>query len=157
MIEWTRSFVELGVYNANDTVLQTSRCSFDFHVEDIIGTLIVGGTLVMLSPKGLNDLTYFVDILDEKKITYFFGVPSYLSALGAYLDTRSKETCLTHVRSVVAGGMFIFIFSILRDCDRNISCRRSIANARHSEIKKTFSIDFDGSASMSCLEFIWTC
>lgn len=62
----------------------------------------------MLSSKGLNDLTYFVDILDQKKITYFFGVPSYLSALCHYLDNRSKETCLKHVRTVVAGGESIF-------------------------------------------------
>lgn len=87
----------------------------------------MGRTLAMLPSKGLSDLTYSVDILDEKKITYFFGVPSYLSALCHRLDDCSKETCLKHIRSVVARGSFILHFPKLIDCDRNVYYRKVLS------------------------------
>ncbi|CAF3842764.1 unnamed protein product, partial [Adineta steineri] len=41
-----------------DTVAQMTRCSFDIHVQEILGTLLVGGTLIMLHPGGTIDFDY---------------------------------------------------------------------------------------------------
>ncbi|CAF4439736.1 unnamed protein product, partial [Adineta steineri] len=35
-----------------------TRCSFDIHVQEILGTLLVGGTLIMLHPGGTIDFDY---------------------------------------------------------------------------------------------------
>ena len=96
--------MEIGVFDEKDTTLQIARCSFDLHVADIMGTLIAGGTLVMLRPNGLLDLSYLVDVLVRKRITYFCSVPSFVSTLCLYLETRSEEGCLNHVRSLCSGG-----------------------------------------------------
>ncbi|CAF1672373.1 unnamed protein product, partial [Adineta ricciae] len=103
-IEWTRSFVEMGIFNDSDTVVQSARCSFDIHLEEILGPLIVGGTVVLLNPKGVMDLAYFIDVLVHKQITYFICVPSFLTALCIYLDTRVGDRCLDGVRSLCCGG-----------------------------------------------------
>ncbi|CAF1688178.1 unnamed protein product, partial [Adineta ricciae] len=102
-IEWTRSFVEMGIFNENDIVVQLARCSFDIHLEEILGPLIVGGTVVLLNPKGVMDLVYFIDVIVRKQITYFICVPSFLTALCVYLDTRVGDRCLDRVRSLCCG------------------------------------------------------
>ena len=103
----------MGIFNQNDTVVQSARCSFDIHLEEILGPLIVGGTVVLLSPKGLLDLVYFVDVLVHKQITYFICVPSFLTALCIYLDTRVDERCLDRVRSLCCGGKYMIIAEIV--------------------------------------------
>ncbi|CAF1682357.1 unnamed protein product, partial [Adineta ricciae] len=34
----------------NDTIVQMARCSFDIHVQEIMGSLIIGASLIMLHP-----------------------------------------------------------------------------------------------------------
>ena len=96
-------------------VLQTTRCSFDIHVEDIMGTLIIGATIIMLRPNGLMDLPYLVDVLDSKKITYFNSVPSYLATLCLYLEKHFEGACLNYVRSICSGGEYIMIYETFRE------------------------------------------
>ncbi|CAF1496030.1 unnamed protein product [Adineta ricciae] len=103
-LEFTRSFVEVGVFDENDTVLQTTKCSFDIHVEDLIGTFVLGASLIMLRPDGLMDLPYLIDTIEKKEITYFNSVPSYLATLCSYLDKRLEKASLNHVRSICSGG-----------------------------------------------------
>ncbi|CAF4473575.1 unnamed protein product, partial [Adineta steineri] len=38
-----------------------TRCSFDIHVQEILGTLMNGATLVMLHPRGTLDFEYLAD------------------------------------------------------------------------------------------------
>ena len=94
----------MGVFDENDTVLQTTKCSFDIHVEDLIGTFVLGASLIMLRPDGLMDLPYLIDTIEKKKITYFNSVPSYLATLCSYLDKRLEKASLSHVRSICSGG-----------------------------------------------------
>ena len=45
------SLIYIESFNKNDTIVQMASCSFDVHVQDILGTLMVGGTLIMLHPR----------------------------------------------------------------------------------------------------------
>ncbi len=55
----------MDIFNENHTILQMGRCSFDIHVQEILGTLMVGGTVVMLHPRGNIDFDYLSVTLTE--------------------------------------------------------------------------------------------
>ncbi|CAF1442458.1 unnamed protein product [Adineta steineri] len=57
-IDCMHSLIYINSFNKDDTVVQMTRCSFDIHVQEILGTLLVGGTLVMLHPSGTIDFDY---------------------------------------------------------------------------------------------------
>ncbi|CAF4311925.1 unnamed protein product, partial [Adineta steineri] len=54
-IDCINSLAYINSLNKDDTVVQMTRCSFDIHVQEILGTLLVGGTLIMLHPGGTID------------------------------------------------------------------------------------------------------
>ena len=60
---------QMDAFNRNDTVVQMSRCSFDIHIQDIMGTLLAGATVVMLHPRGNMDFEYLVKTMKSKQIS----------------------------------------------------------------------------------------
>ncbi|CAF1213842.1 unnamed protein product [Adineta steineri] len=92
------------VLTENDTIMQISRCSFDTHVQDIMGSLTTGATLVMLHPGGLIDLTYLVDVIKKKNVTCFTSVPTILQYLFSFLKHSNNTTSLVSLRCVCTGG-----------------------------------------------------
>ncbi|CAF3917459.1 unnamed protein product [Rotaria sordida] len=74
--ECIRCFIYIDAFNEKDTIVQMARCSFDVHVLDILGALMVGATTVMLRPGGLIDFEYLSTVLRKKQITYIKTVPS---------------------------------------------------------------------------------
>jgi non-ribosomal peptide synthetase component F len=92
-----------------DTVLQIGRCTFDIHVQDVIGTLIVGATVVMLRPDGIMDLPYLAGILAEKDITYLFIVPTILNSMGQYFKETKNLGQIKSLRSICSGGLYSYI------------------------------------------------
>ncbi|CAF1585737.1 unnamed protein product, partial [Adineta steineri] len=54
-IDCINSLTYINSFNKDDIVVQMTRCSFDIHVQEILGTLLVGGTLVVLHPGGTID------------------------------------------------------------------------------------------------------
>ncbi|CAF4144517.1 unnamed protein product, partial [Adineta steineri] len=57
-VDCIHSLTYINSFNKHDTVVQMTRCSFDIHVQEILGTLLVGGTLIMLHPGGTVDFSY---------------------------------------------------------------------------------------------------
>ncbi|CAF4109700.1 unnamed protein product, partial [Adineta steineri] len=47
-IDCMHSLAYINSFNKDDTVVQMTRCSFDIHVQEILGILLAGGTLIML-------------------------------------------------------------------------------------------------------------
>jgi non-ribosomal peptide synthetase component F len=81
-----------------------ARCSFDIHVSDIIVTLLVGGTLVMLRPQGNMDFEYLAGVLEEKKITYMQVVPTLLSSFLHYLKDNNRTRAVESLRAIFVAG-----------------------------------------------------
>jgi len=75
-------------------------------MQDIVGTLIAGATVVMVHPQGNMDFAYLLQEIVAKQITYISTVPSYISVLCQYLDTCVSSSYLKKVRSVVSGGEY---------------------------------------------------
>ncbi|CAM4846822.1 unnamed protein product [Rotaria magnacalcarata] len=103
-IESIHSIVEVGILSKKDTVLQMTPCSFDGHLEDIVGTLIVGGTLVMLRPHGHMDFEYLSQALFNHQISYMDSVPTLLVAFFTYLKENSSIDVVKTLRSLCSGG-----------------------------------------------------
>ncbi|CAF1663903.1 unnamed protein product, partial [Adineta ricciae] len=124
LTEAIRSQVELNTLSKSDTLLQMARCSFDVHVGDVIGTLIVGATLVMLHPDGHIDFEYLSQVLIDHQITYMEAVPTLLTSFFHYLEDNMCNSARRFLRSLCSGGEPIFpqLIKLLR---RNVqtTCR----------------------------------
>ena len=98
------SFIHTNSFNACDTVLQMARCSFDIHLQDIMGTLVIGGTIIMLRPRGNIDFDYLARVLKEKQTSYVHTVPSLLYNFFTYLKETNRWNVINSFRSLSSGG-----------------------------------------------------
>jgi acyl-CoA synthetase (AMP-forming)/AMP-acid ligase II len=86
--------------------MQMAECSFDVHVGDILGTLMIGATLIMLRPKGLINLEYLTQILEEKQITCMTSVPSLLQSLLYFMKDCNRQDAFKYMKFVGSGGTY---------------------------------------------------
>ena len=98
------SFVHAGILTKTDKVIQMARCSFDNHLLSLVGTLMIGATLVMLRPKGNMDMEYLAGVLNEKQITLMHCVPSLLNSLFHFLTENKRTSAVKWLRSLCSGG-----------------------------------------------------
>jgi non-ribosomal peptide synthetase component F len=92
------------VFNVKDTIVQMARCSFDIHVEDIIGTLMFGATLIMLRPRGNIDFEYLSTVLGTKQVSYINSVPSLFHSFFTFVEQFNSRDNMKYLRSVCSGG-----------------------------------------------------
>lgn len=92
------------MFNKKDIMLQTARCSFDVHVQEIFGSLMTGATLVMLRPRGTIDFDYLATVVKAKQITYICTVPSLLYTLFTFVEKSNNKNSVTSLRSIASGG-----------------------------------------------------
>jgi non-ribosomal peptide synthetase component F len=81
-----------------------SRCSFDIHVQEIFGTLMIGASLVLLHPSGTMDFHYLSEVFDKKQITYMHTVPSLIQSFFTYLEKCKHHKVLKYLRSLCSIG-----------------------------------------------------
>ncbi|CAF1494992.1 unnamed protein product, partial [Adineta steineri] len=98
------SLIYCDVFNENDTILQMARCSFDVHVHDILGSFMIGSSLIMLHPKGMMDFDYLAGVFEEKNITCFASVPTIINNFFTYLQQQNHHNAAQYLRSVCSGG-----------------------------------------------------
>ncbi|CAF4185112.1 unnamed protein product, partial [Adineta steineri] len=104
--EFMYSLVYGDVMNATDTILQIARCSYDAHVQDIIGTLMIGSSLIMLHPKGIMNFDYLASVFNEKNITCFTTVPTIIHNFFIYLQQQTHHNVTQYLRSVCSADQF---------------------------------------------------
>ncbi|CAF1347236.1 unnamed protein product [Adineta steineri] len=103
-IDCVHSLAYINSFNKNDTVVQMTRCSFDIHVQEILGTLLIGGTLVMLHPDGTIDFDYLSEVLQNKQITYLHTVPSLLHSFLIFIEQTKSINAVSRLRSLCSSG-----------------------------------------------------
>ncbi|CAF3913293.1 unnamed protein product [Adineta steineri] len=103
-IDCMHSLDYINSFDKDDTVVQMTRCSFDIHVQEILGTLLVGGTLVMLHPGGTIDFEYLSKVLQNKQITYLHTVPSLLYSFFTFVQQNNNQNVWKHLRSLCSSG-----------------------------------------------------
>ena len=104
---WSLSHV--CAFSKQDIVLQMARCSYDSHVEEILGSLVIGRTMIMLHPRGTLDLEYLITVLETKQITCVESVPSLLQNLFTLVEERNRGNGMRYLKSLVAGGTYTFL------------------------------------------------
>ncbi len=104
MTGWIYTMVFADVFRQNDTVGQISRCTFDVHAQDIMGILIIGGTLIMVHPGGILDFVYLTSVFKTKQITYIQTVPSLLQSFFTFLIETRNSMDVTYLRSLCTCG-----------------------------------------------------
>ena len=82
-----------------------ARCSFDVHIRETMGSLMLGATVVMLRPRGTIDLNYLLEVFQKKQISAIEAVPSFFNALFTSLKEGANENGMKHIRSLISGGM----------------------------------------------------
>jgi non-ribosomal peptide synthetase component F len=87
-----------------DTIIQMSRCSFDIHVQEILGTLISGATLIMLHPEGTIDFQYLLRIIKQKQISYMHTVPSLIHSFFTFLKQTNNVDTIKYIRTLCSSG-----------------------------------------------------
>jgi non-ribosomal peptide synthetase component F len=98
------SLIDTDTFNEKDTIVQMARCSFDIHVEDIIGTLMAGATLIMLHPRGNIDFEYLSQVLNQKQISYMHTVPSLLHSFFLFLKETNNLDTIKSLRTLCSSG-----------------------------------------------------
>jgi non-ribosomal peptide synthetase component F len=98
------SLLHVDILNKSDIIVQIARCSFDIHVQEIIGTIMIGATLVMLHPRGNIDLEYLSTIMHTKQITFFYTVPTLLQIFFNFISETKKFYATKYLRSLCTGG-----------------------------------------------------
>ncbi|CAF4040459.1 unnamed protein product [Adineta steineri] len=98
-----QSLVDIDLFTCKDNMIQMASCSYDVHVQEIMGALIVGSTLVMLHSQGNMNLEYVLTVLDEKQVSYMQSVPTYINHMFdvSLQNDRSKFKAL---RTIDIGG-----------------------------------------------------
>lgn len=72
----------------NDIVIQTTPTTFDIHIQEILGTLFLHGTISLLRPKGNLDINYFTSIIQQHQITFLVTVPTLLTSLIHHINNN---------------------------------------------------------------------
>ncbi len=98
------SLIYVNTFNKDDIIIQMARCSFDIHLQEVLGTIMSGATLVMLHPKGTTDFEYLCTVLEEKQITYMHTVPSLLYNLFTFMQNFNNRDSIKYLRSLCSSG-----------------------------------------------------
>ena len=94
----------VDTFSENDTIIQISRCSFDIHVQEVLGSLMFGATSVMLHPHGNVDFDYLSTVLVRKQITFLHTVPSLLLHFFRHIVQQTKRPTMRYIRSLGSTG-----------------------------------------------------
>lgn len=110
----------------NDIVVQMARCSYDVHIQETIGTLLAGATLVMLHPGGNMDLDYLANIFLHKQITSISTVPSLFYSFFTFLKENNRIDAIKYFRSVSTGGMYSLYLNVMSEFSYCFMYRRAL-------------------------------
>jgi non-ribosomal peptide synthetase component F len=105
-MQLVHSLKHIGACSNTDTILQMAECSFDDHVGDIFGAVTLGATLIMLRPRGIFDLEYLTQIIEQQQITSVTSVPSLFDSLFRFVEHHKCQDALKYIKFVSSGGMY---------------------------------------------------
>ncbi len=100
-VSYTRSYV----IQSNDVSLHHTSVTFDGHIEEILGTAIMGGQIVILRPYDHLDMQIFSKTIHHYEVTFLGIVPSQMNQLVIFLcNTNEEKNALKSLRLISCGG-----------------------------------------------------
>ena len=94
---------QLDIFSKNDTVLQRTPVSFAMHLSDIISSLWVGASLILVRPGAHRNLNYILNSIESNQVSYIFLVPSMW---GILVDEVTNIHKLHWLRVAVSAGTY---------------------------------------------------
>ncbi|CAF4718817.1 unnamed protein product, partial [Rotaria sp. Silwood2] len=98
------SYIRSYIIQPTDVILNHTSVTFDAHFEEIAGTLMMGGQLVLLSPHGNLDMSIFCSTISRHQVTYLGGVPSFFLMLTEFMAIVHEKNCLKTLQCISSGG-----------------------------------------------------
>ena len=97
--------VELqGIMLEKDIVLQRTPVTFDMHLQDIIGCMVLGSCLVVI-PQGFDrDISYILDCCEKYQVSLLSTVPTVWNALVEHGPQIKHQ--LSNLRIALSSGTF---------------------------------------------------
>ena len=108
------SLAHIYLFTSKDTMLQMASCSYDVHVQEIIGGLIAGASIVMLFSQGNLDFTYVEQVIQRKQVSYMQSVPAYLNSIVEFLRQNNHSNLSTLRTLDIGGKWFILVFKYIK-------------------------------------------
>ncbi|CAF1331148.1 unnamed protein product [Adineta steineri] len=96
------AYVKTNILQNNDVVIQTTGCSWDIHIKEVVGTLLVGAQLVI--PKSSIEMDYLTKLIQNRSITYIHTVPTFTNTLCEYLEKNMQFDRIKTIRSFCSIG-----------------------------------------------------
>jgi acyl-coenzyme A synthetase/AMP-(fatty) acid ligase len=106
---------DLGIYTIHGQVLQVASCSWILHVTEILLSLVVGSTLVLLKPGGNLDMDYFSRTLFHQQVTTLIIGSALIRALTNYLKMSRRLETFKFLRNICMTGDYE-LFTYSRNC-----------------------------------------
>ncbi|CAF4098502.1 unnamed protein product [Adineta steineri] len=97
------SLIYINLFSNKDNMIQMASCSYDVHVQEVIGGLTVGASIIMLHPEGNMDIEYVINVLNKKAISYLQSVPAYVNNMLEYVE-KNNSSSLSTLRTLDIGG-----------------------------------------------------
>jgi hypothetical protein len=91
-----------------DKILQMANSWDKIHLEEMIGGLIIGSSVVMVHPEGTLDVKYVLKVVEEKEVSLMQIVPLYLNNMLDYL-LKLKNSNLKTLRNLNIRGLILKI------------------------------------------------
>jgi non-ribosomal peptide synthetase component F len=97
-LHYLQSSVEVDALRSSDNAVQLSSCMWDVHLHEILGTIFVGGTVVLLHPEQDNrNMDYLSRVIEVHQVTYVCIVPTLQTML---FDIVQAQQALHRLRTL---------------------------------------------------------
>ncbi|CAF4229251.1 unnamed protein product, partial [Adineta steineri] len=88
-----------------DRAIQLSSCTWDVHIHEVVGTLLVGGTVILLrSEQGNRNMDYLSQIIEIHQATYVCIVPTLQVLLFDIVEAQKAIQRLNTLRLIWSVG-----------------------------------------------------
>jgi non-ribosomal peptide synthetase component F len=104
-LSYMDSYCSLKTLSKTDNIIQLAQSSYDIHIEEVVGSLVKGATLIMLHPNGNIDMNYLSQVIQKKQITFIETVPVCILTLCEFLEVSNKFDSIRFLRSICFGGI----------------------------------------------------
>ncbi|CAF3000408.1 unnamed protein product, partial [Rotaria sp. Silwood2] len=98
------SYIRSYIIQPTDVILNHTSVTFDAHLGEIAGTLMMGGQAVLLPPDGDLDMSIFCSTISRHQVTYLGGVPSLFHMLTEFITIADEKNCLKTLQCISSGG-----------------------------------------------------
>jgi fengycin family lipopeptide synthetase D len=94
MMTYLAAYKKYVLRDERFTMLQLASFAFDVSVEEIFGTLVFGGKLVLIETKQMLDLDAFYQLIEEHNVDYMSTTPAFAGLLNARPEGMNIKSCV---------------------------------------------------------------